>query len=73
LSITAGVASVLGGIIVIYGFGIAGMSIVLDKTLIEATLLVTAFIPGDLIKAIVAGAVTAALYKARPNSVLSRA
>ncbi len=32
-----------------------------------------AFIPGDIIKAIIAGALTAALYKARPASVLSRA
>lgn len=73
LGVTAAVASVVGGIVVVYVFGIIGMSIMLDKTIPEATLLVTAFIPGDLIKAIVAGAVTVALYKARPNSVLSRA
>ncbi|RPE63335.1 biotin transport system substrate-specific component [Pacificibacter maritimus] len=73
LAVTSGIASILGGIIVVYGFGIVGMAFVLDKTLVEATLLVTAFIPGDLIKAIVAGVVTAALFKARPNSVLSRA
>jgi biotin transport system substrate-specific component len=73
LGIVAGVASVIGGIGVIYGCGIIGMSIVLDKTLAEAALLVTAFLPGDAIKAIVAGALTGALAKARPASVLSRA
>ena len=73
LGIVAGVASVIGGIGVIYGCGIIGMSIVLDKTLGEAALLVTAFLPGDAIKAIVAGALTGALAKARPASVLSRA
>ena len=72
LGIVAGVASVIGGIGVIYGCGIIGMSIVLDKTLAEAALLVTAFLPGDAIKAIVAGALTGALAKARPASVLSR-
>jgi biotin transport system substrate-specific component len=36
-------------------------------------LLVTAFIPGDLIKAVLAGVITAALARARPDSVLSRA
>ncbi len=73
LGIVAGVASVIGGIGVIYGCGIIGMSIVLDKTLAEAALLVTAFLPGDAIKAIVAGALTGALAKARPASLLSRA
>lgn len=73
LGIVAGVASVIGGIGVIYGCGIIGMSIVLDKTLAEAALLVTAFLPGDAIKAIVAGALTGALAKARPASILSRA
>lgn len=72
LAIVAGVASVIGGIIVLYGFGIVGMSIVLERTLLEATALVTAFIPGDVIKAVIAGLLTAALYKARPQSVLSR-
>ncbi|CAN0603297.1 unnamed protein product, partial [Ectocarpus sp. 12 AP-2014] len=63
----------IGGIIVLYAFGIIGMSIVLDRTLVEAAALVTAFIPGDIAKAVVAGILTAALYKARPQSVLSRA
>jgi len=72
LTVVAIIASIVGGIIVLYAFGIVGMSIVLDRTLVEATALVTAFIPGDVAKAIVAGILTAALYKARPQSVLSR-
>lgn len=73
LGMTAAFASVVGGILVVYVSGVIGLSIVLDKTIPEATLLVVAFIPGDLIKAILAGVVTSALYTARPNSVLSRA
>ncbi|MBU2866501.1 biotin transporter BioY [Pacificibacter marinus] len=73
LGVTAALGSVVGGILVVYAAGVIGMSIVLDKTIIEATLLVVAFIPGDLIKAILAGVVTSALYTARPKSVLSRA
>ena len=73
LGIVAGLASAIGGIGVVYACGILGMSIVLDKTLVEAALLVTAFLPGDAIKAIVAGALTGALAKARPASILSRA
>lgn len=72
LAVVAGVASVIGGIVVMYAFGVAGMSVALDKSLVEAAVLVTAFIPGDLVKAVIAGMLTAALFKARPASVLSR-
>ncbi|SMX42428.1 biotin transporter BioY [Actibacterium lipolyticum] len=73
LTIVAGVASVIGGIVVLYIFGIVGMAVTLGKTIPEATALTTAFIPGDLLKAAIAGMVTSALAKARPQSVLSRA
>ncbi len=73
LAIVAGSAAIVGGVVVLYAFGIVGFSIIADKTLGEATVVMGAFIPGDIIKAIIAGALTAALYKARPASVLSRA
>ena len=72
LAVVAGAASIIGGIIVLYVFGIIGMSVVLEKSLIEATALVSAFIPGDVIKAVIAGFLTAALARARPASLLSR-
>lgn len=73
LAISAGVAAVIGGIVVLYVFGIAGLALVLGKSIPEATTLVAAFIPGDILKAAIAGMLTAALAKARPASVLSRA
>ena len=72
LVLTASLAAVIGGIVVMYAFGIVGMSIALDKTLAECALLVTAFVPGDVIKAALAGLITQALARARPASVLSR-
>ncbi len=72
LALIASVAAVIGGIIVLYVFGIIGMSIVLDKSFGEAAQLMIAFIPGDALKAVIAGMLTAALAKARPSSVLSR-
>tara|TARA_R110002051_G_scaffold4386_3_gene23377 strand:+ start:14885 stop:15427 length:543 start_codon:yes stop_codon:yes gene_type:complete len=72
LGLVATVASVIGSILVIYVFGIAGLAIALDKSLPEAALLVLAFVPGDVVKAVIAGLLTAALFKARPASVLSR-
>ena len=73
LGIAAGLAAAIGGIVVMYVPGILGMAVTLKKSLPEAALLATPFLPGDLIKAALAGFVTAALAKARPASVLSRA
>ncbi len=73
LLVVSMIASILGGIVVMYLFGIVGMAIVLDKTLLEASALTTAFIPGDIIKAVLVGVLTSAIAKARPASVLSRA
>lgn len=72
LAIVAGVASVIGCIILIYAMGIVGMSIVLDLTPVQAAYGTLPFIPGDVIKAVLAGLLTAAIYKARPQAVLSR-
>ena len=50
-----------------------GMRIDLKNgTMLESAALVTVFIPGDLIKAVLAGFITSGLAKARPASVLSR-
>ena len=67
------IASLLGGIVVLYLFGIPGMAMALDKSLVDATKLIVAYIPGDIIKAVIAGILTGALFKARPQSILSQA
>lgn len=72
LAVVATVASVIGGIVVMYIFGIAGLSLALGKSILEATGLVAAFIPGDVAKAVIAGLLTAAVANARPASLLSR-
>lgn len=72
LALVASVASVIGGIGAMYVFGIAGLAVMLEKTLVESALLVTAFIPGDVLKAVLAGLITSGLAKSRPSSVLSR-
>lgn len=72
LAAAAMVASVLGGIGALYLFGIAGMAFVLDKSAAEAAALALPFLPGDAIKAVLAGLLTAALARARPGVVLSR-
>ncbi len=64
--------AVLGGIVVLYAFGIPGMALVLGKTLPEAALLATPFLAGDLIKAGLAAVITAGLANVRPGALLSR-
>ncbi|MEQ6249165.1 biotin transporter BioY [Sulfitobacter sp. HNIBRBA3233] len=69
----AGLAAIAGGVVVLYLFGITGLSIMLDRAWTEAALLVTAFVPGDIIKAVLTGLITHGLYRARPQSIGSRA
>lgn len=69
----AAAGSVLGGIAVLYAFGIVGLSVMLDKTLTEAAHISVAFLPGDTIKVVLAGLITHTLAQLRPASVLSRA
>ncbi len=74
ISVTAGVASVVGGIGALYLVAVPYYMVMKPAGLGEAVLTAMApFMPGDLIKAVLAGLITGALYKARPASVLSRA
>lgn len=73
VGLAAGAAAVIGGIGVLYVFGIAGMALMLDLSLTEAAFLGMAFLPGDILKAVIAGMVTQGLARMRPASLLSRA
>jgi biotin transport system substrate-specific component len=73
VSFAATTAAICGGVVVLYIFGIIGLSVMLDKTILESIPLVAAFIPGDVVKAILAGIITHGIWSARPEYVLSRA
>ena len=73
VGVSAGISAVVGGIVVLYICGTIGFMAVLGRTLGETLSVFIAFIPGDVVKAVLAGVITAALAKARPASVLSRA
>ncbi|NDR58998.1 biotin transporter BioY [Aliiruegeria sabulilitoris] len=72
VGVAAGVASVIGGIVVLYIPGVIGMMVMLDMSVQKAFLSILPFIPGDLLKAVLAGAITATLARARPGVVASR-
>lgn len=68
----AGLGAFLGGVITLYAFGIPGLALMLDKSLPEAALMITAFLPGDMIKVALAGLITHSLARMRPGALLSR-
>ncbi len=72
IGVSAFAGAVLGGIVVLYIFGILGMAVTLDKTLWEASLLAVPFLIGDLVKAAIAALITQGLHQMRPGLVRSR-
>ncbi|SNY92656.1 biotin transport system substrate-specific component [Cohaesibacter sp. ES.047] len=72
LFLVASVASIIGGIVVLYLCGVVGLIINTKLSVMEATMGSIIYVPGDIIKAIVAGFLTQAIAKARPNALLSR-
>ena len=72
VALAAGVGAALGGVIVLYAIGIPGMALMLGKTLPEAALLITAYLPGDAIKVVLAALITRGIAQMRPGALLSR-
>ena len=68
----AAVSAAAGGILVLYIPGIAGMAVTLGKPFSEAAWLGLAFLPGDLIKAVLAGVITATVARFRPGVLPAR-
>ncbi|OYU20142.1 MAG: BioY family transporter [Rhodobacteraceae bacterium PARR1] len=73
IGLAAGIGALVGGVIMLYAFGIPGLALMLDKTLPEAALMITAFLPGDLIKVVLAALITQGIARMRPDALLSRA
>jgi len=71
-TVLATVAAIIGCILVLYTFGIAGIAIKANISVGKSAASVLAFIPGDIVKAVIAGLISGALLKARPQSVFSR-
>lgn len=61
------VASVIGGIAVLYAFGIVGLSLVTGMTLWAAAAAVLIFVLGDGLKALLAALLNRQIRRARPN------
>lgn len=71
--IAAVIAAVVGGIGVIYGFGIPGLVVMTDLTLDKAAMGSAVYLPGDFVKVIIAAVVAQTVARGLPQALLSRA
>ena len=85
--LVAFVAALIGGVLVLYAFGVPVMSVLLPQEKIDGMFkeiptylsvplpvaLSALYIPGDLIKAVLAALITQTIAQARPGALLSRA
>ena len=65
-------ASFIGGIVVVYLFGIAGLSLVAHLPLQKAALASLVFVPGDLVKCVVCALVVQTVARGLPSWRLDR-
>lgn len=65
-------ANILGGVLALNVFGIIGMSLVLRISVVEATTLAAVFVPGDLVKAVLAAFVAAGVHAGYPGLIPTR-
>ena len=72
--VAAWAAATIGGIGVLYVFGIIGIAYMTGVSVRDASLgAALSFLPGDVVKTVIAGLVTQSLSRMRPASLLSRA
>ncbi len=72
VGLAAGAGAVLGGIIVLYPLGAAGWALMLGKSLTQVQVFLLGFLPGDLIKVVLAALITRGIAQMRPGALLSR-
>lgn len=61
------VINIIGGIVVLYPFGIVGMAVVGHLTWAQATFAAVLFLPGDVVKAVVAALISRGVHQAVPG------
>lgn len=66
------VSAVIGGIVVMYGFGILGLMLTAHLTFTQAGLAVLVFIPGDLVKAAICALLVQSVVRGMPSWRLDR-
>lgn len=67
------VANIIGGIVVMYAFGLAGIMIVGGLSFSAALAATVVFIPGDIVKAVLAAFIAKPVHSAYPGLIRTRA
>ena len=65
-------AAIFGGIVVLNLFGITGFKIISGREWLDAASVMAVFIPGDMVKAVIAASVAQAVAKGLPDAILTR-
>ncbi|WP_425089475.1 biotin transporter BioY [Stappia sp.] len=65
-------AAIIGGIGVLYSFGIPGLAVFADLSMQKAAFLSLVYLPGDLIKAFGVAVIAEAISRGRPDALMSR-
>lgn len=66
------IAALIGGLVVVHLCGIIGFAWMTDRSFKDAALVMWVYMPGDIVKAVIAALVTQALVKALPHTVQTR-
>ena len=67
------VAALIGGVVVEYACGVAGLMVVARMSLLQALVAIAIFVPGDLLKALATAFVAEVSYRGYPAAIASRA
>lgn len=67
------ISSLVGGVLVLYVFGIPGMVVMTSLDFMGALKAILIFIPGDIAKAVIAAFIVQSICRAKPGIVPSRA
>lgn len=66
------IASLIGGILVLYVFGITGFKLITGSDWLRSTQIMMVYIPGDCVKAVITALVAQAVYRGLPTAVATR-
>lgn len=66
------VSNVVGGIVVLYALGIAGTALVADLPVLTAAVGALLFLPGDLVKAVLAAVIARGVHASYPGLIAAR-
>lgn len=67
--VSGGLSCFVGGIVILYAIGIVGVVLVTGADIWKVTVGSAAFVPGDIVKAVVATLLAKAVHRARPSLV----